>query len=179
MRTRQIVNIDECLIFERSTPGKTAYSLPPLDVPDASPDSRLDPHLLRSEIEGFPEVSEFDVVRHFTRLSTWNYHIDIGMYPLGSCTMKYNPKLNERVWRMPGMSGCHPLQAAAVAQGVIRVQYELQEALKEITGMVDVSLQPAAGAHGELAGILMVRAYHRAKNQNRKQIGRASCRERV
>ena len=96
-RTRQIVNIDESLIFERSAPGRTAYSLPPLDVPETKPEALFEAGLLRREIDDFPEVSEFDVVRHFTRLSTWNYHIDIGMYPLGSCTMKYNPKLNEKV----------------------------------------------------------------------------------
>src|SRR3989442_475609 len=168
MRTTQIFNIDEGLIFERSTPGKTAYSLPPLDVPDVRPETILEARQLRAEIEDFPEVSEVDVVRHFTRLSTWNYHIDIGMYPLGSCTMKYNPKLNERVWRIPGFLASHPLQDVSLAQGNLQVQFELQEILKEITGMTAVSLQPAAGAHGELTGILMVRAYHNARNQDRK-----------
>ena len=167
-RTRQIVNIDESLIFERSAPGRTAYSLPPLDVPETKPEALFEAGLLRREIDDFPEVSEFDVVRHFTRLSTWNYHIDIGMYPLGSCTMKYNPKLNEKVWRIPGISACHPLQDASLCQGNLAVQHQLQEILKEITGMAAVSLQPAAGAHGELTGILMVRAYHNAKNRNRR-----------
>ncbi|MBI2821999.1 MAG: aminomethyl-transferring glycine dehydrogenase subunit GcvPB [Acidobacteria bacterium] len=163
-----MVNINESLIFERSAPGKTAYSLPPLDVPEVSPESVLEARQVRREIEDFPEVSEFDVVRHFTRLSTWNYHIDIGMYPLGSCTMKYNPKVNEKVWRIPGISACHPLQDASLAQGNIEIQYQLQRILNEITGMAAVSLQPAAGAHGELAGILMVRAYHNARRQNRR-----------
>ncbi|MBI4454547.1 MAG: aminomethyl-transferring glycine dehydrogenase subunit GcvPB [Acidobacteria bacterium] len=168
MRTRPVVNINEDLIFERSAPGKVAYSLPPLDVPDTDPKSVLTEALLRDEIQDFPEVSEFDVVRHFTRLSTWNHHIDIGMYPLGSCTMKYNPKLNEEVWRLAGISNCHPLQDPSLAQGNIQIQYELQQLLKEITGMAAVCLQPAAGAHGELTGILMVHAYHDAKNQKRK-----------
>ncbi|HEY3129311.1 MAG TPA: aminomethyl-transferring glycine dehydrogenase subunit GcvPB [Acidobacteriota bacterium] len=170
MRTTRIFNIDEGLIFERSTPGKTAYSLPPLDVPDVRPETVLEARQLRAEIEDFPEVSEVDVVRHFTRLSTWNYHIDMGMYPLGSCTMKYNPKLNERVWRIPGFLSSHPLQDVSLAQGNLQVQFELQEILKEITGMAAVSLQPAAGAHGELTGILMVRAYHNARNQDRKYV---------
>ncbi|MBI3939725.1 MAG: aminomethyl-transferring glycine dehydrogenase subunit GcvPB [Acidobacteria bacterium] len=163
-----MVNIRESLIFERSTPGKTAYSLPPLDVPAADPRSALEPALLRDEIDDFPEVSEFDIVRHFTRLSTWNYHIDIGMYPLGSCTMKYNPKLNEKLWRIPGISACHPLQDDSLAQGNLQIQFELQQILREITGMAGVSLQPAAGAHGELTGILMARAYHNSRNQRRK-----------
>ena len=168
MRTRPIVNIDEGLIFERSRPGLRAYSLPPLDVPQVDPESLQVP--LRETVEGFPEVSEFDVIRHYTRLSTWNYHIDVGMYPLGSCTMKYNPKINEKVWRLPGMCGCHPMQDESLAQGVIQVQYDLQQALKEVTGMAAVSLQPAAGAHGELTGILMVRAYHESRGQARRYI---------
>ncbi len=170
MRTHQVVNINEGLIFERSTPGKTGYSLPLLDVPATDPEEIFNPKQLRPEIEGFPEVSEVDIVRHFTRLSTWNYHIDIGMYPLGSCTMKYNPKLNERVWRIPGFLTSHPLQDASLAQGNLQVQFELQEILKEITGMPAVSLQPAAGAHGELTGILMVRSYHNTRNQQPKYV---------
>ncbi|HEY2932372.1 MAG TPA: aminomethyl-transferring glycine dehydrogenase subunit GcvPB [Acidobacteriota bacterium] len=170
MRVHSIPNIDESLIFERSTPGKTAYSLPMLDVPEADAASYLGAENLRQSIEDFPELCELDVIRHFTRISTWNYHIDIGMYPLGSCTMKYNPRLNEKVWRIAGISGCHPLQQSSLAQGNLRVQYELQNLLREITGMVAVSLQPAAGAHGELTGILMIRAYHDSRNSRRKYV---------
>src|SRR5262249_47983589 len=118
------------------------------------------PELRRDdELEGLPEVSEVDVVRHFVRMSTWNYSIDLGMYPLGSCTMKYNSRLNEKVARLEGFARLHPLADAQNAQGALQVIHELQECLAEITGLPGVSLQPAAGAHGEMTGIMMIRAF--------------------
>lgn len=151
----------EPLIYEISSPGRKAFSLPALDVPTAElPDVALvrDPERL-----GLPEVAELDVVRHFTHLSRLNYAIDVGFYPLGSCTMKYNPKLNEDVARLPGMSDIHPMQNAETVQGALRLQYELQNFLAEIAGFDAVTLQPAAGAHGELVGVLSIRSYHKER----------------
>ncbi|HKJ04232.1 MAG TPA: aminomethyl-transferring glycine dehydrogenase subunit GcvPB, partial [Geopsychrobacteraceae bacterium] len=119
---------------------------------------------------GFPEVSEVDVVRHFTRLSTWNYGVDSGFYPLGSCTMKYNPKINETVARLPGLTGCHPHTPERLSQGSLKLMYDLQGALAEVSGFDHVTLQPAAGAHGELAGLLMIRAWHEAQGNSRKKV---------
>ena len=169
-RTSTIFNVNEALIFEKSSPGKAAYSLPPLDVEDVPVEELLDRRYLRTEVKDFPEVSEVEVIRHFTRLSTWNYHIDLGMYPLGSCTMKYNPKLNERVARLPDIASTHPLQEEPHSQGNLEILFRLQQYLKELTGMDGVSLQPAAGAHGELTGILMVRAHHVERRRPRKYI---------
>ncbi|RPI28132.1 MAG: glycine dehydrogenase subunit 2 [Acidobacteria bacterium] len=169
-RTNIVVNLNEPLVFEQSAPGKSAYSLPPLDVEEVALDQIVDPKLIRSDIPGFPEISEVELIRHYTRLSTWNYHVDLGLYPLGSCTMKYNPKLNERVARIPGLATVHPLLNAPLAQGNLKILYRLQELLKEITGMAGVTLQPAAGSQGELTGILMVRAYHAARNKPRKYV---------
>jgi len=149
---------NECLIFERSTPGKTGAQMPPLDVPDADPRAVLGDEFIRADIDGFPEVSELDVVRHFTRLSTWNYSIDAGVYPLGSCTMKYNPRLNEAVSRLPGLGTDHPYTPEHLAQGCLKMLAATQRCLAEITGMDAVSLQPAAGAQGELTGLLIIRA---------------------
>jgi len=146
------------LIFELSTPGRKAYSLPAQDVPAAPLDGVPD-GLLRTGLDGFPEVSEVGLVRHFTRLSTWNYGVDTGMYPLGSCTMKYNPKVNEAVARMNGFAGLHPLAPAEVAQGALAIMHALADMLGEITGLPTVSLQPAAGAHGELTGMMMIRQH--------------------
>ncbi len=151
------LTINEPLIFERSRPGRYAYSLPEPDVPAVEPAEILG-ELVRDGIEGFPEVSENEVVRHFLRLSTWNYGIDTGMYPLGSCTMKYNPKINEAVCRLAGFALLHPLTPDRLAQGALELIWRLGEALKEITGMAGVSLQPAAGAQGEFTGIRMIRA---------------------
>ncbi len=117
-----------------------------------------------------PELSEVEVVRHFTRLSTWNYHIDLGLYPLGSCTMKHNPKVNETVARLPGFTNAHPYMPPELVQGVLRVQAALEACLTEITGMDAVTLQPAAGAHGELTGILMIRAYHESRGNPRRRV---------
>ncbi len=155
----------EPLIYEISQPGRVAYSLPELDVPATPIPAELtrDPEKL-----GLPEVSELDVVRHFTHLSRLNHAIDVGFYPLGSCTMKYNPKLNENVARLPGLADIHPMQPEETIQGALRLQYELQEMLAEIAGFEAVTLQPAAGAHGELVGVLTIRAYHHARGDTKR-----------
>jgi len=145
----------EPLIYDISEPGRSGVRLPEPDVPL----SALPSDLVRDELD-LPEVSELDVVRHFTRLSTLNHSIDRGFYPLGSCTMKYNPRINEETARLPGFAGTHPLQDEETVQGNLYLMYQLQEWLKEIGGFAGVTLQPAAGAHGEFAGILMMRAYH-------------------
>ena len=154
----------EPLIFEISKPGRRAYSLPGLDVPAKGLEELLPEKELRKEPAELPEVSEVDLVRHFTRLSQLNHGVDIGFYPLGSCTMKYNPKVSEDAANLPGFSCIHPYVPEELAQGALQLMYELQNYLAEIAGMDYVSLQPAAGAHGELAGILIIRAYHRARN---------------
>ena len=117
----------------------------------------------RKDLGNMPEVSEIEIIRHFTRLSTWNYAIDLGMYPLGSCTMKYNPRVNEVVARLDGIANGHPYQPEKISQGALRIIKTLSDCLIEITGMDAITLQPAAGAHGELTGLLMVRAYHESK----------------
>jgi len=150
---------NEDLIFERSSEGKSGAELPPLDVPPVAAEQVLGADLVRADIEGFPEVSELEVVRHFTRLSTWNYGIDTGVYPLGSCTMKYNPRVNEAVSQLAGLATDHPYTPQALAQGCLRILAEAARCLVEITGLDAVSLQPAAGAQGELTGLLMIRAY--------------------
>jgi len=144
----------EPLIFERSGQGKHGYSLPPLDVPETV---AIPKHLLRAEIEGETQVSEVEIARHFTRLSRLNFSIDQGLYPLGSCTMKHNPRLNEEMARLPGFAASHPLAPEEVSQGTLELAWRLERALAELTGLARVTLQPAAGAQGELAGILMVR----------------------
>jgi glycine dehydrogenase subunit 2 len=169
-RLSTVFNLNEPLIFEQSQSGKSGYPLPPLDVDDTPLEEILDARLVRRDIEDFPEVSEVQVIQHFVRMSTWNYHVDLGLYPLGSCTMKYNPKINERVARIPGLALTHPLQPEASVQGNLEILYRLQEYLKELTGMDAVTLQPAAGSQGELTGILMVRAYHQARNAPRKYV---------
>jgi glycine dehydrogenase subunit 2 len=161
---------NEPLLFEQSSPGKWGYQLPPLDVPAVDAAEALGAENVRSEIEDFPEVSEFETLRHFTRLSTWNYAIDLGLYPLGSCTMKYNPRVNELVARTEGLAWAHPYQPEALAQGCMEVVAALERALEEITGMAAVTLQPAAGAHGEFTGILMMRALLESKGNPRKKI---------
>jgi glycine dehydrogenase subunit 2 len=151
---------NEQLIFERSQHGRLGYRLAALDVEEQPLDSIV-PHEFQrdDDLEGMPEVSEVDVIRHFVRMSTWNYSIDLGMYPLGSCTMKYNSRLNERVARIPGFANLHPLAEERDAQGALEVIYELQQHLAEITGLPGISLQPAAGAHGEMTGIMIIRAF--------------------
>src|SRR4051795_7375497 len=167
--SRHIVQ-EEPLLFELSSPGKAGYQLPDLDVPTVLPESVLGAENVRAEIEDFPEVSEFEALRHFTRLSTWNYAIDLGLYPLGSCTMKYNPRINEQVARTEGLAWAHPYQPEALAQGCLEVMAQLEAALIEITGMDAVTLQPAAGAHGELTGILLIRALLEKRGNPRKKI---------
>ncbi|HZE72229.1 MAG TPA: aminomethyl-transferring glycine dehydrogenase subunit GcvPB [Pyrinomonadaceae bacterium] len=154
------LSLNEHLIFERSQTGRIGYCLPPLDVDETPIDDILPANLRRDDdLEGVPEVSEVDVIRHFIRISTWNYSIDLGMYPLGSCTMKYNSRLNEKVARIADFANLHPLAVEQDAQGALQVIHELQECLAEITGLPGVSLQPAAGAHGEMTGVMMIRAY--------------------
>jgi len=162
-------NQNEGLIFEKSSPGKAAWKLPPLDVPDVDA-SQLLGSAERTDLGNLPEVSEIEIIRHFTRLSTWNYAIDLGMYPLGSCTMKYNPRVNEVVARMEGLANAHPYQPEKISQGALRILKTLADCLNDITGMDAITLQPAAGAHGELTGLLMVRAYHQSKGTPRKKI---------
>jgi glycine dehydrogenase subunit 2 len=161
---------NERLLFEISSPGKVGYQLPELDVPAVDPVQTLGAEHVRAEIEDFPEVSEVDAIRHFTRLSTWNYAIDLGMYPLGSCTMKYNPRVNEAVARTEGLMWIHPYQPDSLSQGAFAILAELERALAEVTGMDAVTLQPAAGAHGELTGILLVRAALEAQGNARQKV---------
>jgi glycine dehydrogenase subunit 2 len=161
-----VTNKTEPLLYEMSNPGTVGYSLPESDVPETP----LPTHLMRADLN-LPEVSEVDVVRHFTRLSQKNYCVDLGIYPLGSCTMKYNPKVNEEAIRLMGMSQVHPMQMPETAQGAMQLMYELQEYLGEISGLPAVTLQPAAGAQGELVGILVIRAYHLARGDtNRSEV---------
>jgi glycine dehydrogenase subunit 2 len=163
------VNQNEGLIFEKSSPGKAAWKLPPLDVPEVDTKELLG-SAERSSLGHMPEVSEIEIIRHFTRLSTWNYAIDLGMYPLGSCTMKYNPRVNEVVSRLEGLANGHPYQPERVSQGALRIMKTLSDCLLDITGMDAITLQPAAGAHGELTGLLLVRAYHQSRGVPRKRI---------
>jgi glycine dehydrogenase subunit 2 len=158
------------LIFEESTPGRRGYSLPAQDVPATPVEGNLPPGLVRDEIAGFPEMSEIGLVRHYTRLSTWNYGVDSGMYPLGSCTMKYNPKVNEAAARMPGFAHAHPLAPDEAAQGVLAVMHALAGMLGEITGLPAVTLQPAAGAHGELTGMMMIRKHLVTRDGNPRKL---------
>lgn len=151
---------NEGLIFERSQTGRVGYRLPKLDVESVELDSIIPAALRRNDgLEGVPEVSEVDVIRHFTRISTWNYSIDLGLYPLGSCTMKYNSRLNEKTARIPGFTNLHPLAPEEESQGALELIYRLQEDLAEITGLPGVSLQPAAGAQGEMTGVMLIRAF--------------------
>jgi len=158
------------LIFELSSPGRVAWSLPEADVPEADAQKLLPAKCLRSAPPDLPEVSEFDVVRHYSRLSRMNYGVDTHFYPLGSCTMKYNPKLHEDMARLAGFAKVHPLSPEASAQGALQLMHELARDLAEIAGMDAVSLQPAAGAQGELAGVLMIRAYHQSRGEKRTKV---------
>jgi len=167
VRAHQTQN--EALLFEKSSPGKRGYKLAPLDVPAVDVAALLgEAH--RKVAGELPELSEIEIIRHFTRLSTWNYAIDLGMYPLGSCTMKYNPRVNEWVARIEGLADAHPYRPDALAQGILEIIDNLQRCLLEITGMDTITLQPAAGAHGEFAGILLVRAWHESQGNARKKI---------
>ena len=156
------------LIFERSKKDRYAYSLPQNDIENISITSLLDDKYIRKHKAEFPEVSELDLVRHYTELSNKNFGVDTGFYPLGSCTMKYNPKINEKVARISGFSESHPLQEEEHVQGSLEIIYSLQEELKEITGMDEVTLQPAAGAHGEWTALMIFKAYHEKNGQSHR-----------
>ena len=155
-------NQDPSLIFEISTPGRIGYSLPEMDVTEIALEEILPAEYIRTEEAELPEVSELDIMRHYTALSHRNHGLDSGFYPLGSCTMKYNPKMNESVARFSGFADIHPYQDPKTVQGALELMYDLQEHLIEITGMGQVTLQPAAGAHGEWTGLMLIRAYHEA-----------------
>jgi len=151
------------LIFERSVPGRRGYVFPPSDVPPIDPAEAVPDEHLRAAAPRLPEVAEFDVVRHYTRLSQLNFSVDTHFYPLGSCTMKYNPKLNERLAALPGFAWLHPLQPTSEVQGMLQLLYELEQLLCAMTGMAAFTLQPAAGAQGELTGLAIIAAYHRRR----------------
>ena len=161
---------DEPLIFEKGKPGRTGCDIPDHGFKNADAKKLIGASYLRDEVKGMPELSEPEVVRHFTRLSQWNFGIDSGFYPLGSCTMKYNPKLNEATASLDGFKGLHPLQPDEMTQGALQLIYELEKMLCEITGMDAASLQPAAGAQGELCGLLTIRAYHEERGNPRKKV---------
>ena len=169
-KVRQHINQNEGLVFEISSPGKKGYQLPDLDVPPVDAAQALGAGNVRTEIENFPEISEVETIRHFTRLSTQNYGIDLGLFPLGSCTMKYNPRVNELVARTPGLAWAHPYQPESLSQGCLEVLAVLEKYLLEITGMDAITLQPAAGAHGEWTGIMLVRALLESRGNPRKKI---------
>ena len=159
--------LEEPLLWEKGKQGRTAFSMPDQDVPEAC--IEIDKDLL-GDGPDFPDLSEVDVVRHYTRLSSWNFGIDTGMYPLGSCTMKYNPKINEKMAATPGIATSHPLLAPELSQGTLQIMFELQTFLARVTGMDAVSLQPAAGAQGEMTGMLMFAAWFRKKGEKRTKI---------
>src|SRR5699024_6310196 len=142
--------------------------LPPLDVPEVDA-AKILKDSERKDPAALPEVSEIEIIRHFTRISTWNYGVDTGLYPLGSCTMKYNARVNEAAARREGLANAHPYQPERLSQGAMRILQLLSECLLEITGLDAITLQPAAGAHGELTGILMVRAYLESQGNARKK----------
>ncbi len=158
------------LIFEKSRPGRHGTSVPRPDVPVRPIEELLPSGALRARPSRLPEVPENEVVRHYTELSLKNHHLDRGFYPLGSCTMKYNPKVNEVVARLPGFAGIHPLAPWTAVRGALRLLGELGQYLQEISGMDAITLQPAAGAHGELVGVLMMRAYHTTRGDPRRRV---------
>jgi glycine dehydrogenase subunit 2 len=157
-------------IFEKSKPGRRASTLPVLDVPDVAVEELLPASAIRKSAPRLPEISEPEIVRHYNRLSKRNFDLDSGFYPLGSCTMKHNPKLHERAASLPGFSRLHPLQSSERAQGALELMYNLEAALSEITGLPHVSLQPSAGSHGELAGVLLTKAYHEDRGETRTKV---------
>ena len=157
--------MNEPLLWEKGREGRCGFSLPRRDVESVPLDQEL-----RGEGPDLPDLSEVDVVRHYTRLSQWNFGVDTGMYPLGSCTMKYSPKTNERQAGLPGFAEAHPLLPASLSQGVLRMMFELEQYLAEITGMDATTLQPAAGAHGELTGMFLIHAFHKKKGSQRSKI---------
>lgn len=157
--------LNEPLLWEKGKKGRSGFSMPTHDVERTEMDDSL-----VGEVPDIPQLSELDVVRHYTRLSTWNFGVDTGMYPLGSCTMKYNPKLNEKLAGLEGFASAHPLLPTSLSQGMLELMYELEKALCEITGMDAVSLQPAAGAQGELTGMLLIHAFHKSQGKQRTKI---------
>ena len=157
------------LLLEMSTPGRQGYKLPELDVPEVPLTELVPQAYLRSTDLGLPELSEPEVVRYFTNLSRKNHGVDVGFYPLGSCTMKYNPRINEDVAAMPGFKRIHPRQKASTVQGALQIIYELGNYLAEIAGLDKATFQPAAGAHGELTGLLIIRAYHRQRGEDQQR----------
>jgi glycine dehydrogenase subunit 2 len=157
-------------IFQRGAPGRSAFQCPELDVPEVPLVEILPAHLRRAEPPRLPEVSEPEIVRHYVRLSKRNFDLDSGFYPLGSCTMKHNPRLHERVAALPGHARLHPLQDPERAQGALELMWNLERALSEVSGLPHVCLQPSAGSHGELAGVLLTRAYHEARGETRHKV---------
>lgn len=160
----------ESLIFEISKPGRVALDLPKCDLLLGESEAKISQDCLRSKPAELPEVSQLDLVRHYTALSEENFGVDSGFYPLGSCTMKYNPKVNEDICRYPGFAAIHPLQDSDTVQGALKVLYDMEQYLAEISGMDAVTMQPAAGAHGELTGLKLIRAYHRHHGENRTKV---------
>jgi glycine dehydrogenase subunit 2 len=157
-------------IFQKGAPGRRAFQCPELDVPAPDPEQVLPAHLRRERPARLPEVSEPEIVRHYVGLSKRNFDLDSGFYPLGSCTMKHNPRLHERAAALPGHARLHPLQDPERAQGALELMWNLQQALAEISGLPHVSLQPSAGSHGELAGVLLTRAYHEDRGETRHKV---------
>ena len=161
---------DTVTVFERSRPGRRAFTPPTTDVPEVPVEDLLPADAIRERPAELPEITEPELVRHYTTLSSKNFHLDEGFYPLGSCTMKHNPKLHERVAALPGHARLHPLQDPEYAQGALELMWKLQVALGEIAGLPHVSLQPSAGSHGELAGLLLTRAYHEDRGEQRTKV---------
>ncbi|HEY0516594.1 MAG TPA: aminomethyl-transferring glycine dehydrogenase subunit GcvPB, partial [Solirubrobacteraceae bacterium] len=157
-------------IFEKGAPGRRAFTAPQLDVPAIDVAELLPERFRRQQPPRLPEVSEPEIVRHYVGLSKRNFDLDSGFYPLGSCTMKHNPRLHERAAALPGHARLHPLQDASGSQGALELMWNLQQALSEIAGLPHVSLQPSAGSHGELAGVLLTRAYHEDRGEQRHKV---------
>ncbi|HPT69446.1 MAG TPA: aminomethyl-transferring glycine dehydrogenase subunit GcvPB, partial [Syntrophomonas sp.] len=156
------------LLFEKNVPGSNSFFLPPLYFSAAEISSTIPAEYLRQEELELPELSEVEVVRHYTALSHRAYGVDDGFYPLGSCTMKYNPKINEWAARLPGFAAIHPYQAEETVQGAMEILYKAEKAFCEIAGMDRFTLQPAAGAHGEITGVMIIKAYHQSRNDDRR-----------
>src|SRR5216683_1353719 len=160
----------EKLIFEKGAPGRRTSVMTAMDVPVEPLEDMIPAELLRATDAPLPEVSEIEVVRHYTHLSQRNFGVETGFYPLGSCTMKYNPKLNEDMAALPGFARIHPLQPDSTVQGALQLVYELEQYLAEIAGMARVTLQPSAGAHGELTGLMLIKAYHESRSEGQRNL---------